>query len=80
MVGKTPADLSILVHEMVHHLQNVGQLKFNARKREKSVQSSINGSVYSGAISSRIFSWTILILVKTKCFYRWLHQLPVIRM
>src|SRR5262249_28160478 len=22
--GKTPAELSILVHEMVHHLQNVG--------------------------------------------------------
>jgi hypothetical protein len=26
--GKTPAELSILAHEMVHHLQNVGQLKF----------------------------------------------------
>ena len=26
--GKTPAELSILVHEMVHHLQNVGQLQF----------------------------------------------------
>jgi uncharacterized protein DUF6647 len=26
--GKTPAELSILVHEMVHHLQNVEQLKF----------------------------------------------------
>ena len=26
--GETPAELSILVHEMVHHLQNVGQLKF----------------------------------------------------
>jgi uncharacterized protein DUF6647 len=26
--GKTPAELSILVHEMVHHLQNIGQLKF----------------------------------------------------
>jgi uncharacterized protein DUF6647 len=26
--GKTPAELSIVVHEMVHHLQNVGQLKF----------------------------------------------------
>jgi hypothetical protein len=27
--GKTPAELSILVHEMVHHLQNVGRLKFD---------------------------------------------------
>jgi hypothetical protein len=26
--GKTPAELSILVHEMVHHLQTVGGLKF----------------------------------------------------
>ena len=26
--GVTPAELSILVHEMVHHLQNVGELKF----------------------------------------------------
>jgi hypothetical protein len=25
---KTPAELSVLVHEMVHHLQNVEQLKF----------------------------------------------------
>jgi hypothetical protein len=26
--GITPAELSILVHEMVHHLQNVGKLTF----------------------------------------------------
>lgn len=26
--GKTPAELSVLVHEMVHHLQNVAQTKF----------------------------------------------------
>jgi uncharacterized protein DUF6647 len=26
--GRTPAELSILVHEMVHHLQTVGELKF----------------------------------------------------
>jgi hypothetical protein len=26
--GKTPAELSVLVHEMVHHLQFTGQLKF----------------------------------------------------
>lgn len=27
-VGKTPADLSILVHEMVHHLQSRGGLNY----------------------------------------------------
>lgn len=26
--GSTAADLSVLVHEMVHHLQNVGSLKY----------------------------------------------------
>lgn len=34
--GKTPAEVSILVHEMVHHLQNLGGLKFDcpqARER-----------------------------------------------
>ncbi len=32
----TPADQSVLVHEMVHHLQNLGELKFECpRAREK---------------------------------------------
>ena len=26
--GETPADLSVLVHEMVHHLQNSAQMKY----------------------------------------------------
>jgi hypothetical protein len=26
--GTTPAELSVLVHEMVHHLQNLGKLKY----------------------------------------------------
>jgi hypothetical protein len=34
--GRTPAELSVLVHEMVHHLQNVGQLKYDCpAAREK---------------------------------------------
>ena len=27
--GDTPVDLSVLVHEIVHHLQNVGELKYS---------------------------------------------------
>jgi hypothetical protein len=27
-IGDTPAELSVLVHEMVHHLQNLGAQKF----------------------------------------------------
>jgi hypothetical protein len=34
--GNTPAELSVLVHEMVHHLQNRANLKFECpRGREK---------------------------------------------
>jgi hypothetical protein len=34
--GKTPADLSVLVHEMVHHLQNIDGQKFECpAAREK---------------------------------------------
>ena len=34
--GRTPADLSILVHEMVHHIQNLAQLKYSCvEEREK---------------------------------------------
>jgi hypothetical protein len=35
--GTSPADQSVLVHEMVHHLQNLGNLKFDcpsAREKE----------------------------------------------
>ena len=34
--GRTPAELSMLVHEMVHHLQNVAGLKYECpQAREK---------------------------------------------
>lgn len=34
--GASPTDQSVLVHEMVHHLQNLGKLKFEClRAREK---------------------------------------------
>ena len=34
--GTTPAELSVLVHEMVHHLQNLAGLKYNCTQaREK---------------------------------------------
>jgi hypothetical protein len=34
--GATPAEVSVLVHELVHHLQNVGGLKYDCvEAREK---------------------------------------------
>jgi hypothetical protein len=35
--GVTPAELSILVHEMVHHLQNVGKLKFTCPQEREAL-------------------------------------------
>ena len=35
--GTTPAELSVLVHEMVHHLQNVGKLKFECPQEREEV-------------------------------------------
>ena len=35
-VGKSPSELSILVHEIVHHLQNIGHYKFECpQQRER---------------------------------------------
>ena len=35
-IGKSPADQSVLVHEMIHHLQNLANLKFECpMAREK---------------------------------------------
>jgi hypothetical protein len=34
--GRTPAELSVLVHEMVHHIQNIGGIRYDCpRGREK---------------------------------------------
>ena len=35
--GTTPAELSVLVHEMVHHLQLAGQLKFECPAQREAV-------------------------------------------
>jgi len=36
-LGNTPAELSVLVHEMVHHLQNVGKLKFECPQEREQI-------------------------------------------
>jgi hypothetical protein len=70
--GKTPAGLSILVHEMVHHLQNVGQLKFECpqAREELAYQAQDRWLHLFGHDLERDFELDgFSILVKTKCFY-----------
>jgi hypothetical protein len=70
--GKTPAELSILVHEMVHHLQNVGRLKFDCpqAREELAYQAQERWLGLFGRDLSRDFEMDpFTIFVKSKCFY-----------
>jgi len=68
--GKTPAELSILVHEMVHHLQNVGQLKFACpeEREELAYKAQDHWLSLFGHNLARDFDLDpFTILVKSKC-------------
>ena len=70
--GKTPAELSILVHEMVHHLQNVEQLKFACPEEREELaylaqERWLNLFGRDLARDFRMDPFTIL--VKSKCPY-----------
>lgn len=70
--GRTPGELSILVHEMVHHLQNVGRLKFECPQQREQLAYKAQDQWL------RLFGRDLLrefkidpftLLIKTKCAY-----------
>jgi hypothetical protein len=68
--GETPAEVSVLVHEMVHHLQNMGGLKYECpQAREKPAYAAqdrwLARSGRSLAEEFELDPMTILVL--TKC-------------
>jgi hypothetical protein len=68
--GKTPAELSILVHEMVHHLQNVGQLKFACPEEREELAYKAQDSwlhLFRRDLESDFQMDPFTILVKSKC-------------
>jgi hypothetical protein len=70
--GKTPGELSMLVHEMVHHLQNVGQLKFACpQEREKLAYKAQDGwlGLFGRDLAQEFQIDPFSLLVKTNCFY-----------
>jgi hypothetical protein len=70
--GTTPAELSILVHEMVHHLQNVAQLKFACpEEREELAYKAQNGwlNLFGRDLEREFQMDGFSILVKSKCPY-----------
>jgi len=70
--GGTPAELSVLVHEMVHHLQNLGKLKFECpQDREQlayKAQERWLGLFGSSLLRDFEFD-PFTLLVSTKCIH-----------
>ena len=70
--GSTPAELSVLVHEMVHHLQNLAGLKYECpQAREKlAYVAQERWLALFGRDLERDFELDgFSLLAKTKCFY-----------
>jgi hypothetical protein len=71
--GKTPGELSVLVHEMVHHVQNVPGLKFACPEERENVAfeaqerwlDRFNGDLLTEFGLDPFFT----LLVRTNCLY-----------
>lgn len=70
--GRTPAELSVLVHEMVHHLQNQAGLTY-ACPQEREALAYEAQEKWLGLFGRSLFSEFqmdgMTLLVETKCFY-----------
>ena len=70
--GRTPGELSMVVHEMVHHLQNVGQVKFAcAQEKEKLAYKAQDDwlGLFGRNLMQEFQIDPFSLLVKTNCFY-----------
>jgi hypothetical protein len=70
--GRTPAELSVLVHEMVHHFQNVAGLKYAcAGEREKLAYEAQERwlSLFGRDLASEFQIDPFSRLVKTQCLF-----------
>jgi hypothetical protein len=70
--GNTPAELSVLVHEMIHHFQNVLGLKHECpQQREKLAYIAQDRwlSLFGHSLEDDFALDPFSLLVKTTCFY-----------
>jgi hypothetical protein len=70
--GRTPAELSVLVHEMVHHFQNVAGLKYAcAGEREKLAYDAQERwlGLFGKSLETEFQIDPFSRLVKTRCLY-----------
>jgi hypothetical protein len=70
--GTTPAELSVLVHEMVHHLQNVGGLRYQCpQEREKLAYMAQDRwlDLFGRSLERDFELDGMSVLVRTTCFH-----------
>ena len=70
--GDTPAELSVLVHEVVHHFQNVLRLKYECpQEREKLAYIAQDRwlALFGHSLESDFHMDAFSLLVKTQCFW-----------
>jgi hypothetical protein len=68
--GTTPAELSVLVHELVHHLQKGAQLKYECpQEREKIAYAAQERwlDMYNRSLLSEFEIDSLTLLVRTRC-------------
>jgi hypothetical protein len=68
--GQTPADVSLLVHELVHHLQNVAALKFACpQEREKDAYKAQRAwlALFDRTLEQEFEIDPMTVLVRTNC-------------
>lgn len=70
--GATPAENSVLVHELVHHLQNVAELRYDcAEAREKLAYQAQEKwlELFRTSLATEFEMDPMTILVRTNCLY-----------
>ena len=69
--GETPAEISVLVHELVHHLQNVARLKFGCPHERENIAYQAQTrwlELFGKNLSDELGVDPFDILVRTRCF------------
>lgn len=68
--GTTPAEVSVLVHELVHHLQNAAGMKFNCpQEREKDAYRAQRAwlALFDRALEQEFEIDPLTVIVRTNC-------------
>lgn len=68
--GSTPAELSVLVHEIVHHLQNVARLRFECPQQREQLAYEVQErwlNLFGGSLEDDFQIDPFTLLVSTTC-------------